>query len=274
MGAAIRMADSFIAALKEARALVAGAPTAQPGEAIVARRLTRELGQAIARLEGKDNERDLISVVCHDLKDPLASIVMGAGFLRKTARGDDPASKRVIEAIARSADRMGHVITDFHDLAKLESARLDMEVQPNDVVAVVRAAVAPFEAPDEQRPRLEVVLPDPPLVALCDKTRLMQAVSKLVGNAVKFTQPQGRIAVRAERAEGRVRITVSDTGRGIPADRLETIFDHAANARRTPRDGPGLGLAIARGVVEAQGGELRVQSELGKGSTFVIVLRS
>jgi two-component system, chemotaxis family, sensor kinase Cph1 len=267
------MATPFVIALRGAIALLAEAP-AQPGEANAARRIVREIEQSLARLEGKEaNEADLISIVCHDLKDPLASIVMGAGFLRKTVSPDDGAARRVVDAIARSTDRMSQVIGDFHDLAKLEAGRITLDLRPWDVTSVLQAAVPGFEARARERNvRLELEAPAAPLVALSDRARLLQVVSKLVGNAIKFTGAEGRVVLRAEERNGAVRIAVTDSGRGIPPDRLASIFDHAANARRTPRDGPGLGLAIAQGLLQLQGIKIEVESRIEKGSVFAFVL--
>lgn len=261
----------FITALHEARARIAGASTT-PVEAAAARRIERELDQAIARLEGAENDKDLIAVVCHDLKDPLASIVMGAGFLRKAVATEDPAARRVVEAIARSADRMGQVVGDFHDLAKLEAGRLPVERQPCDVVATLKGAITPFQAQAKEKGiELEVEMPAS-LTIQCDRARLIQVVAKILGNAIKFTPANGKVTLRVAAQGQGVAVTVEDNGRGIPADRLPTIFDHAANARRTPRDGPGLGLAIARGVTELQGGTITVRSQPGEGSVFTFTL--
>ncbi|MGA3123724.1 MAG: HAMP domain-containing sensor histidine kinase [Polyangiaceae bacterium] len=295
------MPSPFVLALRDARSRIGSAADAcaTAAERVAARRLAHEIDQILARLEGTDGDRDLISVVCHDLKDPLASIVMGAGFLKRTIAPDQGPVRRVVDAIARSADRMNQVVGDFHDLAKLDSGMIEADRRPCDVGSALRAAAAPLE--DLARAhdvRFELDVPVAPLVAICDRGRLLQIVSKLVGNAVRFTPPGGRVALSASYASeevartsgdgeaeiGRtpleardpqravVRFSVADTGRGIAADRLATIFDHAANARRTPRDGPGLGLAIVRGLVELQGGAVRVESRIDQGSRFSFTL--
>src|SRR5579859_728176 len=220
------MATPFVSALRGALALLTAAP-AEPREADAARKIVREIEQSLARFEGNDTtgEADLISIVCHDLKDPLASIVMGAGFLRKTISADDGAARRVVEAIARSTDRMSQVIGDFHDLAKLEAGRITLDLRPWDVMGVLQAAIPGFEAKARERGvRLELEAPPAPLVALSDRARLVQVVSKLVGNAIKFTSADGRVVIRVEEKSGAVRISVSDSGRGIPSDRLASIF--------------------------------------------------
>lgn len=270
------MPSPVVVALEEARSRIASAvdaDMAEAGEAVVARRLARDLDQAILRLQGREVERDLLSVICHDLKDPLASIVMGAGFLRKTVAREETSARRVIDAIARSAERMSQVIGDFHDLARLDTGRMVLDRQAGDVSSTLRAAVLSLESSAKEAGiRLELELPDAPLDAFCDRGRLLQIVSKLVGNALRFTPSQGGIVVRASRDGDVVRVSVSDTGRGIPAERLSTIFDYAANARRTPRDGPGLGLAIVRGLVELQGGRVMVESRVDEGSVFAFTL--
>jgi signal transduction histidine kinase len=267
------MTSTILTALRDARSALVASNTAEPGEAAVAKRLTRELDEAIRRLEGKEPEKDLVSIVCHDLKDPLASIVMGAGFLRKALPPDDGAARRVLEAIARSADRMNQVVGDFHDLAKLEGGLLQVDVRSCEVGGALEAAVAPFAAQAKEREvslRLEPLTE--PIVALCDRAKLAQIVSKLVGNALKFTRGGGQVVVQATREDGTVRISVRDTGRGIAPERLGDIFDRAVNARRSPRDGPGLGLAIARGLVELQGGTVGVESRPDEGSLFWFTL--
>ncbi|MGA7124073.1 MAG: HAMP domain-containing sensor histidine kinase [Polyangiaceae bacterium] len=271
------MTTLFIEALREARATIEAArpqaSTAEPGEATVARRLLSELDDAIAHLDGSEFGKDLVSIVCHDLKDPLASIVMGAGFLRKTIPADQSAARRVVDAISRSADRMSQLISDFHDLARLEAGALSFDPRRCEIVPILSGAIRSFEAEARER-RLEVTLTaeGERLAVMGDPVRLTQLASKLIANAVKFTAPGGRVLVHASEVNGRVRMAVNDTGRGIPADRFGRLFDYAANARRTPRDGPGLGLAIVRGLVDLHHGDITVESRVGEGSTFAVVL--
>jgi signal transduction histidine kinase len=271
------MTTPFIKALREARATIEAArpqaSTAEPGEATVARRLLGELDDAIAHLDGSESGKDLVSIVCHDLKDPLASIVMGAGFLRKTIPADQSAARRVVDAISRSADRMSQLISDFHDLARLEAGALSFDPRRCEIVPILNGAIRSFEAEARER-SLEVTLTaeGERLAVMGDPVRLTQLASKLIANAVKFTAAGGRVLVHASEVNGRVRMAVNDTGRGIPADRFGRLFDYAANARRTPRDGPGLGLAIVRGLVDLHHGDITVESRVGEGSTFAVVL--
>jgi signal transduction histidine kinase len=267
-------------ALRQARELIAaaaasgpgGAEGASPGEAAVAAKLLRDLDEIVARLEGREADRDLVSIVCHDLKEPLASIVMGAAFLRRTIPPTESAAARVIEAVARSADRMGRVVADFHDLAKLESAAMTVELRDRDIVPVVTAAVeAATPAARAKNLALEVQAP-PTLGARCDGARLGQIVSNVLSNAVKFTPEGGSISVRMLKDAGTARVVVADTGCGIDAERVRTVLDYGANARRVPREGPGLGLAIAAGLAALQGGRIAVESVERRGTTVTVIL--
>src|SRR6266480_3523499 len=140
------MTSLLIDALHQARSALKAVVTGEPTEATLLRTLTREVDAAIARLDGSEPEKDLVSIVCHDLKDPLASIVMGVGFLKRTIPPAESATRRVVDAISRSADRMSHVVSDFHDLAKLQGGFLPIEPRSCDVVATLRGAMAPLEA--------------------------------------------------------------------------------------------------------------------------------
>jgi signal transduction histidine kinase len=263
------MAISFLAVLRDARAALAASHPSDAHEAALARRLTRELDEAIGRLEGKEPERDLLSIVCHDLKEPLASITMGAGFLQRTFPPSDEPARRVIDAIARSAGRMSQVVGDFHDIARLEGGTLSIDARSCDIGHLLEGVVAALvPRAGERSLSLKLEPPAEGTLVHCDRARLSQVVSKLVENAVKFTPPGGAIVVRAEREAEKVRVSVHDTGRGISEDWLGRIFDRRENARRTPRDGPGLGLAIANQIVELHGGTMGVESRVGDGSTF------
>ena len=267
------MTRPLLECLRDARAALASADTAEAGKAAVARRLCRELDEAIVSLEGGPAEKDLLSIVCHDLKDPLASIVMGAGFLKKTLSSEENSVRRVLEAIVRSGDRMTQVVGDFHDLARLEAGVLSCEKRPCDVGAAIRATVDSFlPLAGEKSIAVELQLPVETVTASCDRGRLLQMTSKLLGNALKFTGPGGKVLVRVGAVGTDVLVSVTDTGRGIPPEALPSIFDRATNARRVPRDGPGLGLAIVKGLAELHGGRVAVESRTGEGSTFTFAL--
>jgi signal transduction histidine kinase len=229
----------------------------EPAERVAARRLARDLEQLAGWLEGREAEVDLLSVICHDLRDPLASLVMGTGFLRR-AGGLGNAGHRVVAAMTRSTDRMNQIVTGLHELARLEAGRVTLDLEDRDFIALLRSAAAPFAAvADERGIALVVDLPDAPAPLTCDPARLGQVLGYLLDNALRATPEGGRVAVSARVQPDAIHVEVTDSGTRIPADRLSGVFDYLPSARRA-RDGFGPDLAIARAVVELHGGTITV----------------
>jgi signal transduction histidine kinase len=180
---------------------------------------------------------------------------------------------------------MQHIVRDLLDRASLEAGRMELHRRPVPVERLVDTAQEMFAPLAEERRLLFMCssASDAPAVD-ADPDRLLQVLSNLITNAIKFTGPGGRVelSVRAapvERARGReghgdrgVRFTVRDTGEGIPADELPYVFEWFWHSRSTPQGGAGLGLAIAKALVEAHGGELHVESTRGQGTTFWFTL--
>jgi two-component system phosphate regulon sensor histidine kinase PhoR len=228
-------------------------------------------------------KKDLLSIICHDLKDPLASIVMGAGFLRKVIPADEQfaSARRIIEAISRSSDRMNRVIGDFYDLGKLEGGHITIDKQPHDAVAIARASFDVFTPLAKAKSiSLDFVGggvgdaggSSEPLLVLCDRARVMQVIAKILENAIKFTPEGGSITLAVAAKGNDVEVSVKDSGRGITEERRPTVFNREANWMATPRDGPGLGLAIAKGFMDLHGGAIGVSSEPTKGARFWFTL--
>jgi PAS domain S-box-containing protein len=233
------------------------------GLAIDNARLYREARHAVRVRD------DVLGIVAHDLRNPLNAILVQSQMLRR--RGDEPErrSQRPVDAIRRNAARMNRLIEDLLDVTRLEADGLSIEP------ARVCAGAVVCEAVDNQLPtassaaldvRLEIArdLPD----VWADRERLLQVLENLIGNAIKFTESGGRIAVGAENLDGEDVFWVSDTGRGIAAEDLPHVFDRFWQARRSGRRGTGLGLPIVKGLVEAHGGRVWVESTPGCGSTF------
>ena len=244
------------------------ARSATTAERELLRPVTREINLLLARLalaKGAGGavppRRDLLSVICHDLKDPLASIVMGAGFLKRVLPGDDATApaRRVALAIQRSADRMNQLITDFYDLGKLEAGQVTLDRLPHDATLVARAAVD-LALPQAKEKSIEIVVEgDTGAVLAVDRGRFLRILAKLLSNAIKFSDTGGRVTVAVKKADGRVVLSVRDEGRGVPAERRSTVFDRETNQRQSPRDGPGLGLAIAKALVALHGGDIGLE---------------
>jgi two-component system phosphate regulon sensor histidine kinase PhoR len=219
--------------------------------------------------------RDFVSNVSHELRTPLASIKALVDTLRDGALGDPSAARRFVDKIEVEANALTQLVEELLELARIESGRAPLQLQP---VAVADMVVPPVERLRQQSERaglvLKTALPaDLPLV-LADLERARQVVLNLVHNAIKFT-PTGEITVSAERAGDEVVIAVRDTGAGISPDDLPRIFERFYKADRARSGGgTGLGLAIARHIVQGHGGRIWAESIEGQGSTFYFTLRA
>jgi len=215
---------------------------------------------------------ELIAAVSHDLKNPLATMVMTAELLARSEAPDEK-RRRWVESLRRSADAMKHLIEDLLDIARIEAGRLTIEEQRCAVGALLAEALDLMQPLAQQkRLRIERRVPGREVYVRCDRPRIIRVLSNLIGNSIKFTSEGGAITIRAELADREVRFSVTDTGSGIAADEVPHIFERFWQARKTARLGAGLGLAIAKGIVEAHGGQIWAQSEAGKGSTFFFTL--
>jgi signal transduction histidine kinase len=217
---------------------------------------------------------DLIATVSHDLKQPLA-VMNGYTELLMMHKKLDTTGINFIEMVRKSIHNMRQLIDDLLDLGKIESGiKLDFQA------TVVKALIT--ECVESLRPTvltknmtLTAEIPDtlPPVYA--DRARLQQILANLIGNAVKYTQPEGWVKVNAEERDTMLRITVQDNGMGIsPEDQIH-IFDRFYRVRRPETDsieGTGLGLAIVKSLVEAHNGQIGLESRLGEGTTFYLLL--
>ena len=250
-----------------------------PSDVELVNELARRAALAVenARLyqaaEQATHARDqMLGIVAHDLRNPLGTIVMASGLLNETIDASS-AAHRQVAIMRRAADRMNRLIGDLLDVKRLENGRLTVERQPVPLSDLLSEAAESLRGAVESA-NLELVLDasaDLPHV-LADTNRMQQVLSNLIGNAVKFTPKGGRITLRGERALGGTRVSVADTGTGMSADQLPKVFDQFWQGSRTDRRGIGLGLAIAKGVVEAHEGQIWVESAVGKGTTFFFTL--
>jgi PAS domain S-box-containing protein len=217
---------------------------------------------------------EVLGVVSHDLRNPLSAIAMCARVLKENPPSDPAQREELLQTIRESTDWMNHLIQDLLDVASIERGRLALEVRPAEPSQLALQALHMFELEArEQGIALEVKLPtNLPLVS-ADAARVVQVLGNLVRNAIKFTPRGGRITISADRGESAVQFAVADTGRGIAPEHQARIFDRywqSAEGDRTR--GSGLGLSIARGIIEAHGGRIRVESAPGHGSTFAFTV--
>jgi signal transduction histidine kinase len=216
---------------------------------------------------------EMLGVVAHDLRNPLGTITMAAQMLLEVSAPERTTERKQLEIMRRAADRMKRLISDLLDVKRIESGRLAVEPRPEDVATVVGDSIEMLRPlASSSSLQLEAAVPDGLPRVLVDPPRVQQVLSNLVGNAIKFTPPGGRITVRAELAEDGVCLAVVDTGPGIPTEELPHIFGRFWQGKRTDRRGVGLGLAIAKSIVEAHQGRIWVESQVGSGTSFYFTL--
>src|SRR5688500_18701722 len=221
---------------------------------------------------------DMMGIVSHDLRNPASAVKMLAGSIlsEAEARALPPDVAERIEIMQQAAVQIDTLIQDLLDITRLEAGRLT--VSPADVapIPLVEAALYALRALVESG-GVELVTTfdeDLPMVH-ADPERVTQLLSNLVGNALKFTPAGGRVEVRVQPREEGVLVSVSDTGEGIAADQLPHVFERfyqVSGARTGARHGAGLGLPIARGIVEAHGGTIWIESVAGRGTTVRFTL--
>jgi len=215
---------------------------------------------------------ELLAIVSHDLRNPLGVIVTGASVLQGlTIDGKEGEHvHKSAQTILRSADRMKRLIADLLDLAQIQAGKLSVEQSSQDVEGLIRDCLElmrPLAATRDLTGMTSAVLH-----VHCDRERALQILSNLVGNAIKFTPERGSISIEAHGTGHEVRFLVRDTGQGISEEELPHIFDRFWQGQRKNRVGIGLGLSIVKGLVEAHGGRLWVESKLGAGTTFFFTL--
>jgi PAS domain S-box-containing protein len=213
---------------------------------------------------------DMLAIVAHDLRNPLNTIFMSSELLLEVVgETEHPMEHKQLAIVQRAATRMNRLIQDLLDVKRIEGGNLALETRDTDPSSVVSEAIEilrPVAAASSLRLESDVA-PDFPLIAV-DPPRIQQVLSNLVGNAIKFTPAGGQIVLRANPADGEARFAVVDNGPGIAPDALPHIFGRFWQGKRTDRRGIGLGLTIAKGIVEAHGGRIWVESQLGAGSSF------
>jgi signal transduction histidine kinase len=230
-------------------------------------RLYQESQQAVRARE------EVLAIVSHDLRNPLSAVLLGSSLLQMSQSLAEE-DREQLETIEVSAKRMSRLIADLLDVTRLEGGKR-LPIEPEQVQAA--------ELLDEAKElfRAQATVAQVSMEYHCDETlppvhadrhRMMQVLSNLIGNSLKFTPPGGRITVSAKVREDEVLFSIADTGPGIPRENLSDIFSPYWQAKRTERLGAGLGLPIAKGIVEAHGGKVWVESEQGEGTQFYFTL--
>lgn len=249
-------------------------------------RYEREIREKNAALEKANRElkkldqlkSDFIASVSHDIRTPLNSVQESiALILDGIVDVQQEKGKRVLEIAKRSISRLGSMINDLLDFSKLEAGKMRLHFEPTDIQILIDEVLASVQSlADKKLVKLQFEpVRDFPKCS-CDPERLIQVLTNLIGNAIKFTPEKGTVSISTEMDTAeRIKITVSDTGIGIAKEDLERIFDRFEQVKgATPKGmkGTGLGLSICKELLKLHHGDVWAESELGKGSHFIILL--
>ncbi|HEY2856096.1 MAG TPA: ATP-binding protein [Gemmatimonadaceae bacterium] len=247
---------------------------------------TREAERARGEAETARHEADeanrakseFLAAMSHELRTPLNAIIGYAQLLEVGVHGSVSGEQLAdLGRIQRSAQHLLGLITDILNFAKLESGRVQYEIESthlDEVLASVEELIAPLAAAKRIQYSLRIDCKSDRVCA--DSEKLRQILINLLSNAIRYTEPDGQVIVSCDADDQHVMINVRDTGVGIPADKLEAIFEPFVQVSRAyagQRQGTGLGLSISRDLAQGMGGELTVRSEIGKGSVFTVRLR-
>jgi two-component system sensor histidine kinase/response regulator len=239
-------------------------------------RLIVEIEQRRRLQEALRARDDLLAIVSHDLRNPLNAVLLGAHQVERASEDHDwSRARRAAGLIAKAVDRMSRLVADLLDLATLDAGKpLAMNVARHDLTELAMDVVE-LLGPIAQAKQLTLKAD---LTAathvLCDRDRVHQVLGNLIANAIKFTRSGGTVAVGIEAREGEAVVSVRDDGMGIRDEQLACIFEPFWKADAERKDGAGLGLSIARAIVEAHGGRIGVETKEGRGSLFYFTLRA
>jgi signal transduction histidine kinase len=207
----------------------------------------------------------MMAVVAHDLRNPVNTIALGVAALRKEALLREQRTHQ-LEIMQRAVSAMDHLIRDLLDVTRMESGLFVIERGPTAISDLIDEALVLFETAASQREiSLQCNLPPGRAVVAGDYHRLLQVLSNVIGNALKFTPRGGAITVSMRAASLHLELSVEDTGPGVPAEEIPLLFDRFWRAPCASQSGTGLGLHICKGIVEAHGGRIWAEHAPGSG---------
>jgi two-component system phosphate regulon sensor histidine kinase PhoR len=265
--------EAEVVGLTPRRVLVSVAPlSGAPGSLLLVLVDVTEL----RRLENV--RKDFVANVSHELRTPVMAVRSATETLMSGARQDPQATARFLDIIERNAERLANLVEDLLELSRIESRRMTLDLMPTDVARVIQGILPLFRDRAERRNiRLEVALPPDLPEVMADARALEKVLSNLVDNATKYSGEGSEVRVVAQQRGEEVVLSVEDTGPGIEARHLTRVFErfYRVDAGRSRElGGTGLGLAIVKHLVEAMEGSVRVESQVGKGSTFQVTIRT
>lgn len=241
------------------------------------RHMATTFNELADRLVQRKQERlTFLAGVAHDLRNPISALKLTTDALKRGPQPPPPkTATKTLVTVAQQVDRLDRMVGDLLDAARIESGRFELRRERTDLRAIV-SHVAELFSPVSGTREIEVIAPEEPAWVECDPTRLEQVVTNLVSNAIKYSPEGGRVTTAVTTSGSDAVVAVTDEGIGIPADDLARLFEpfYRGSASRERVPGVGLGLSVARKLVEAHGGRLDVESQVGRGTTFRVLLHA
>ena len=245
-------------------------------------RMARALEEAAEHeREMEKARRDLIAAVSHDLRTPLASTRALIEAIADGVAADQQTRERYLSSASRELEHLSRLVDDLFELARIDAGVLQLSLEETSLHDLISDTISSFQPQAECRGvRLVGEVSGDVDPVLANPPRLQRVLHNLLSNALRHTPPDGTVALRAQPRGTDVQVEVADTGEGIAAEDLPRVFERSFRAERSrtraekeDAPGAGLGLAIARGLIEAHGGAMSVESDLGRGSRFRFTLR-
>lgn len=233
--------------------------------------LTREQSLHSATKAALTTRDEFLAIVSHDLRNPICAIVSYADLLLEGQMCSEP--RQFVEVIKRNAQTSLRLISDVLDIERFAEGKLELKLANEDLQKLVQESMESFvHIAAENKILLRTAPSSVPALGLCDRDRVGQVLSNLIGNAIKFTPEGGSVTLTVQQREEEVKVSVCDTGTGIPMEQQPRIFEKFAQIENKDRRGLGLGLYISKMLIEAHQGNLWVVSAPGAGSTFSFML--
>lgn len=232
----------------------------------------QELDRARQALEQANRAKtEMISTVSHELRTPLTNIM---GYIELALEEQGKTQQDYLEIALENCQRLSAIVNDLLDISRIESGRLTLQCRLVSLGELVQESARSLHPQfTEKGVHLDVEISENPLVIFADRERVIQILDNLIGNACRYTPRGGRVRVNAYEERGNARVDIIDTGIGIPSEDLERIFEkfyRSPNSRQEATQGTGLGLPIAKSLIELHEGRIAVESEVGSGSTFSV----
>jgi signal transduction histidine kinase len=225
-----------------------------------------------AAVEASRAREEVLAVVAHDLRNPLNLVMMTAQLFSEIEPSPEQ-RQHLLDVMLRASRRMNRLIEDLLEVVRMDAGRLTLDLKPVPATSILAQTAEMFQCAANQK-GVSLIVDDASrdVRACADEERVVQAMGNLVGNALKFVDREGRVRLQCVHDSGQLRFAVIDSGPGMKPEQLDRLFEKFWQARRSDRRGVGLGLTIARGIVEAHGGRIWAESRVGQGSSFYFTL--